>query len=223
MEGWARWVGEARKSPVWRYRWGPVGVGTSKRIRAAPGQLCAMGQLRTDKLESILSTVSKTYTHILALRPTGWTFRRGPSPTASSEPFTTSSLTPTHPSPRITLVGVPYSEHSSFTELAAFVKGARPVRVIPTVFGGGKGAGMAEVQKWCDLWLSEVREGGTAPAPALDADFADEEVVELLEAFGESEGEMEEGLAGDEGGDDAEAVEGGFVCSSRVMISDWVV
>jgi DNA cross-link repair 1A protein len=37
------------------------------------------------------------------------------------------------------LYGVPYSEHSSFRELRAFVAGLPARRVVPTVGGGARG------------------------------------------------------------------------------------
>uniref|UniRef100_A0A0D9W4G8 DNA repair metallo-beta-lactamase domain-containing protein n=1 Tax=Leersia perrieri TaxID=77586 RepID=A0A0D9W4G8_9ORYZ len=60
-----------------------------------------------ENLKKYMETLNQRFVAVLAFRPTGWTF---------SEP-----------------IGVPYSEHSSFTELRDFVMFLRPQKVIPTV------------------------------------------------------------------------------------------
>jgi len=48
--------------------------------------------------------------------------------------------------------GLPYSEHSSFEELRAFVHQLRPERVVPTV-GAGAPAFRSEMQQHFADWL----------------------------------------------------------------------
>ena len=61
------------------------------------------------------------YDHVFGIRPTGWNNRKKGGVRTSS------------PGPGITIVDLPYSEHSSYSELLGFVKSIRPKRVIPTV------------------------------------------------------------------------------------------
>ncbi|KAJ3163173.1 hypothetical protein HDU86_002342 [Geranomyces michiganensis] len=117
---------------------------------------------------------------VICIRPTGWTFRPTKSDVAAVtavddeitvmpstqalETYTVKSLDPSYASvavgggagngrPRVVPVvtlAVPYSEHSSFSELEAFVKGVGTNlhRVIPTVGQGDN------IKEWCDSWLS---------------------------------------------------------------------
>ncbi|KAI2784877.1 DRMBL-domain-containing protein [Daldinia loculata] len=75
--------------------------------------------------------------------------------------------------------GVPYSEHSSFRELALFLMALRVEKVVPTVNVGSE-QGRRRMKGWIDRWLGERRKGG---------------VVRVLE---EGEGESE---GGDRDGD----------------------
>ncbi|KAJ8105310.1 hypothetical protein ONZ43_g7477 [Nemania bipapillata] len=55
--------------------------------------------------------------------------------------------------------GVPYSEHSSFRELALFLMTLRIEKVVPTV-NVGSDIGRKRMKMWTDRWLSERRKGG---------------------------------------------------------------
>lgn len=55
--------------------------------------------------------------------------------------------------------GVPYSEHSSFRELALFVMSLRIEKVVPTVNVGSEPS-RRRMKGWTDRWLSERRKGG---------------------------------------------------------------
>ncbi|KAI8927906.1 DNA repair metallo-beta-lactamase-domain-containing protein [Entophlyctis helioformis] len=103
--------------------------------------IVSMMHLKKETLAGILARTGR-FRSVLAIRPTGWTF----SPRASAasvspdtghapppQPFTASMLKPQYASSRVTILPVPYSEHSSFAELAMFVRGLRVDRVIPTV------------------------------------------------------------------------------------------
>jgi len=52
------------------------------------------------------------------------------------------------------ITGVPYSEHSSFSELRTFVQFIRPTKIIPTVFGG-TGQRISDMQNTFKEWLKK--------------------------------------------------------------------
>ncbi|CCC06112.1 unnamed protein product [Sordaria macrospora k-hell] len=55
--------------------------------------------------------------------------------------------------------GVPYSEHSSFRELALFLMALRVEKVVPTVNVGSE-ASRTRMKGWIDRWVGERRRGG---------------------------------------------------------------
>ncbi|EFX03971.1 DNA repair protein pso2 [Grosmannia clavigera kw1407] len=55
--------------------------------------------------------------------------------------------------------GVPYSEHSSFRELALFVMALRIDKVVPTVNVGSEQS-RRRMKAWLDRWMTERRKGG---------------------------------------------------------------
>jgi DNA cross-link repair 1A protein len=77
----------------------------------------------------------------MAFRPTGWTYKGQNYSTNSTteeilstpSSFTIDTITPTFSTPKCQIFGVPYSEHSSFRELAAFVMSLNVKKIIPTV------------------------------------------------------------------------------------------
>eukprot|EP00026_Physarum_polycephalum_P004600 Phypoly_transcript_04622.p1 GENE.Phypoly_transcript_04622~~Phypoly_transcript_04622.p1 ORF type:complete len:231 (+),score=29.35 Phypoly_transcript_04622:1391-2083(+) len=74
-------------------------------------------QLSLDKL---IKSVGNKYTSIIAFKPTGWTHQSGGLSTCVKKA-------------NVSIYGVPYSEHSSFTELREFVDFLKPRKIIPTV------------------------------------------------------------------------------------------
>ncbi|KFD45076.1 hypothetical protein M513_14049 [Trichuris suis] len=88
--------------------------------------------------------VYPTYEHVLGILPTGWqigSVRR-------------SLLEPLEETNAVTLLGVPYSEHSSYVELKRFVQRVRPERIIPTVNTSDKEARLSMAQTF-SRWLEE--------------------------------------------------------------------
>ena len=68
--------------------------------------------------------------------------------------------------------GIPYSEHSSFSELRQFVQFLRPKKIIPTV-NNHSASKRAEMQRHFQTWLSES--GSSVPAvkqTTLDCSFS---------------------------------------------------
>jgi DNA cross-link repair 1A protein len=66
---------------------------------------------------------AKPYDRIVGYRPTGWSM--GGSPSAN--------IVTTRKSGNLTVVSVPYSEHSSFPELVDCLECLRPQKIVPTV------------------------------------------------------------------------------------------
>ncbi|SRR6266498_358372 len=91
-----------------------------------------------------LESLQQTFKYVMAFRPTGWTYKPNEgqkfSTSSTTEeilntrtPFTIDSIRPTYSTPTCQIFGVPYSEHSSFRELAAFVMSLNVKQIIPTV------------------------------------------------------------------------------------------
>lgn len=88
-----------------------------------------------ENLQSYLAQFEDVLTHVLAIRPSGWernsrVQRRGP----------------------ITIMGIQYSEHSSYPELERFVRHLKPDEVISTV---PVGSDVSKVPKVPADWLSK--------------------------------------------------------------------
>lgn len=88
-----------------------------------------MRDLTHEKLRCYLDSLKGAFTEIVAFKPSGW--ENGKSTSVERD--------------MITIHGIPYSEHSSFSELIRFVKYLKPKQVIPTVDITG---GVRAVQKY---------------------------------------------------------------------------
>ncbi|EKU20432.1 hydrolase involved in interstrand cross-link repair [Nannochloropsis gaditana CCMP526] len=74
---------------------------------------------------------------VVGFRPTGWSYLRNRKTARDACPSSPSSYTPwVNPQNGAKLYWVPYSEHSSYTELRSFVRAIRPRKIIPTVGAG---------------------------------------------------------------------------------------
>ena len=87
-----------------------------------------MGHLRLDRLRALLKAESARFDSIVAFRPSGWCLPKNGNPAGRSVR-----------SGDVRLHEVPYSEHSSSTELVACVRDLRPQRIVPTVNCGSAG------------------------------------------------------------------------------------
>ncbi|KAK7290587.1 hypothetical protein RIF29_05113 [Crotalaria pallida] len=103
-----------------------------------------MSCLRFETLKDYLKTYKEQFTAILAFRPTGWTF--------NEKMRNDLELIKPNSKGNITIYGVPYSEHSSFTELRDFVQFLRPDKIIPTV-NVGSAASREKMQSYFREWL----------------------------------------------------------------------
>ncbi|KAI1470209.1 DRMBL-domain-containing protein [Daldinia caldariorum] len=88
--------------------------------------------------------------------------------------------------------GVPYSEHSSFRELALFLMALRVEKVVPTV-NVGSDQGRRRMKGWIDRWLGERRRGGVVRVLEEKEEGRDKE-------RGEQDVELWEGKDGKGGG-----------------------
>lgn len=86
--------------------------------------LLSMMQISFKGLQNHLKKYAGKYDQILAFRPTGWTHSNDSVTLASIAPQTKGS---------ISIYGIPYSEHSSYTEMKRFVQWLKPQKIIPTV------------------------------------------------------------------------------------------
>ncbi|KAJ0173120.1 hypothetical protein K1T71_011296 [Dendrolimus kikuchii] len=109
----------------------------------APPQSCQLHvvpirDLTHEKLRSYLDSLQGAFSEVVAFKPSGW--ENGKNPSVEKE--------------SVTIHGIPYSEHSSFSEMIRFVKFLKPKQVIPTVDISG---GVKAVQKYfpCPLVYKE--------------------------------------------------------------------
>ncbi|CAG8461808.1 4399_t:CDS:2, partial [Acaulospora morrowiae] len=118
--------------------------------------------LRYDSLQAYLKDLEPTFKYIMAFRPTGWSFRSSEEVKVTDKSntqdilnktsaYTMDSISPSNNSRTCQIFEVPYSEHSSFRELAAFVTSLNVKRIIPTVNNGSERS-RAEMESWLNQW-----------------------------------------------------------------------
>jgi DNA cross-link repair 1A protein len=80
-------------------------------------------------LQVQIGAFRKTFDCVVGFRPTGWTHssKNGNGAAGSASIISTTTRG------RLTVHGVPYSEHSSFPELVDCLRCLRPRRIVPTV------------------------------------------------------------------------------------------
>ncbi|KAI0851505.1 DRMBL-domain-containing protein [Daldinia vernicosa] len=144
-------------------------------------------EIGAETLQEYLDGYKPHFSRIVGFRPSGWNYRpaagaaKNTTTTATSNANTSPASVPTTAllhgpawRPRFGLgdlaaqrgstreamcFGVPYSEHSSFRELALFLMALRVEKVVPTVNVGSE-AGRRRMKGWVDRWLGERRKGG---------------------------------------------------------------
>ncbi|XP_010134837.1 PREDICTED: DNA cross-link repair 1A protein [Buceros rhinoceros silvestris] len=83
-----------------------------------------MMQINFKGLQDHLNKFSENFDRVLAFRPTGWTYSDSCLSLVDIKPQTRG---------KITIYGIPYSEHSSYLEMKRFVQWLKPQKIIPTV------------------------------------------------------------------------------------------
>ncbi|KAI1311866.1 DNA break repair nuclease [Mortierella claussenii] len=141
---------------------------TSNRFEAQVHLLHMGSDMSPQSLQDYLDSLAPTFTRLIAIRPTGWTFTGGSkkytaaddgstAPQRTPTP-TTLELKPSFTSSTVKIYPVPYSEHSSFNELAGFVRSLNIHKIIPTV-GVGSETGRHAMSEWFQRWEEERRQG----------------------------------------------------------------
>ena len=92
-----------------------------------PLHVLPIGALNERGLRAHLAEQNGRFDRALGFKPTGWTHGQA-APRAGGAPA----------AGRVRVLGIPYSEHSSFDELRDFVRMLRPRRVVPTVNVGDR-------------------------------------------------------------------------------------
>ncbi|XP_010556329.1 PREDICTED: DNA cross-link repair protein SNM1 [Tarenaya hassleriana] len=115
----------SRRRILQSFGWSDISENLCRDGRDTVLHVLPISSLRADRLGEYLKVYSEHYAAVLAFRPTGWTY---------SEKIG-DKLDLIRPSSKgnIAIYGVPYSEHSSFTELCEFVQFLKPDKIIPTV------------------------------------------------------------------------------------------
>lgn len=136
-------------------------------------------EIRAETLQEYLNGYKPHFSRIVGFRPSGWNFR--PTSTKAVGANTPPSTIPTEQivhgkgwrtrfgykdfvaqrgsTGEAMCFGVPYSEHSSFRELAMFIMSLRIEKVIPTV-NVGSDQSRTRMKAWNDRWMSERRRCG---------------------------------------------------------------
>ncbi|KND94738.1 DNA cross-link repair protein pso2/snm1 [Tolypocladium ophioglossoides CBS 100239] len=136
-------------------------------------------EIRAETLQDYLNSYRPHFSRIVGFRPSGWNFRRGSDKSvgANTSPnriptdqllhgkswrtrFACDAFVAQRGSTKEAMCfGVPYSEHSSFRELAMFLMCLRIEKVIPTVNVGSEQS-RKRMRGWIDRWTAERRRGG---------------------------------------------------------------
>ncbi|KAI4868568.1 DRMBL-domain-containing protein [Hypoxylon rubiginosum] len=149
-------------------------------------------EIRAETLQDYLDGYKPHFSRVVGFRPSGWNYRSSPTGgnaakgvAANTSPgtvqttsllhgpawrtrFSSRDLTAQRGSTREAMCfGVPYSEHSSFRELALFLMALRIEKVVPTVNVGSE-PGRRRMKGWIDRWLAERRKGGIVRVLAGD-------------------------------------------------------
>lgn len=106
------------------------------KVHAVP-----MCRLNPETLGAMLEKYRNTFDSIIAIKPTGWTFK------ATSAAFGIGSLVPQYYKD-VTIVPLPYSEHSSYSELEMFCRGLKIGKIVPTVNVGSVGKMQVLFSQW---------------------------------------------------------------------------
>jgi DNA cross-link repair 1A protein len=147
------WTGESRVA-VWRCLQDRhlldrlVGSRAEARVQVVDSRLVTWGGLGQE-----LDRVGELFTHVLGVRPTGWAHSRGEGQEGSLADVRIVTKG------QLSLLEVPYSEHSSFSELKRFIKFLRikeVSQIVPTV----NRANCAAMEGMFGQWIQERQRDG---------------------------------------------------------------
>eukprot|EP01053_Blabericola_migrator_P004271 Blabericola_migrator_1__4270@NODE_2308_length_2961_cov_146_284727_g1445_i0_p1_GENE_NODE_2308_length_2961_cov_146_284727_g1445_i0NODE_2308_length_2961_cov_146_284727_g1445_i0_p1_ORF_typecomplete_len456_score57_71DRMBL/PF07522_14/1_6e18Lactamase_B_2/PF12706_7/0_0003Lactamase_B_2/PF12706_7/8_8e03Lactamase_B_2/PF12706_7/2_9e02RMMBL/PF07521_12/0_00014_NODE_2308_length_2961_cov_146_284727_g1445_i09452312 len=113
-----------------------TGVGTSpQEMFGRGGNPWTRFEALYEKVNSRIGSPGRPFTRLAAFHATGWTWSQ-----KVRRAFQTNSMDPHLVSNdgRFMLYNIPYSEHSSYSEILEFLKAIKPVKIIPTVGDGEK-------------------------------------------------------------------------------------
>ncbi|XP_021719372.1 DNA cross-link repair protein SNM1-like [Chenopodium quinoa] len=135
----------SRRRILQSFDWPHLSKNLCTNGKDTPLHVLPISSLKHETLKTYLKTYQDQFNAVVAFRPTGWTFSESVG----------SQLDLIKPNSRgnIQIYGVPYSEHSSFTELQEFVQFLRPNKIIPTV-NIGNAANREKQQSYFRQWLS---------------------------------------------------------------------
>lgn len=104
-----------------------------------------MNQINLNDLSMYFESLKPAFDHLLAFEPTGWTH--------SKRTLSLDNLRPKATSKNVTIYAVPYSEHSSYSEMKRFVQFLKPEKIIPTV-NNGNPASRKKMEELFKAWRS---------------------------------------------------------------------
>jgi DNA cross-link repair 1A protein len=118
--------------------------------------IVSMREVQSQELALQWQILRKKFTHLLAFQPTGWNFRAKKGDVPKDELgrplFTMDDLENCRKmTGNIHIFRVPYSEHSSFSELEYFCRNVKSHRIIPTV-NTGSVASRERMNFWLNKW-----------------------------------------------------------------------
>ncbi|CAG8497291.1 4312_t:CDS:2 [Paraglomus occultum] len=139
--------------------------------------VASMTSIRPDLLVQYLDSLRPRFSTVIGIRPTGWTYKP-----LFEQPFHTTEvllntppvysdadIRPAYASSVCQIFGVPYSEHSSFRELAAFIMSLNVKHIVPTVNVGTEKSCKA-MNFWLCKWQETKQKNGkvvVVPYPLL--------------------------------------------------------
>ncbi|KAL9229372.1 hypothetical protein vseg_004845 [Gypsophila vaccaria] len=135
----------SRRRILQSFDWPQLSKNLCSDGKDTPLHVLPISSLRHETLKNYLKTYQDQFTSVLAFRPTGWTF--------SESIGNQLDLIKPNSKGNIQVYGVPYSEHSSFTELQEFVQFLKPKKIIATV-NISNAASREKQQSYFRQWLN---------------------------------------------------------------------
>ncbi|XP_037093637.1 DNA cross-link repair 1A protein-like [Pollicipes pollicipes] len=137
--------------------------------RLARIHVLPLGHLTMKTLQNYLKIFQSQYTHIVAIKPTGWEHGKDHETHGDFKPKISGN---------IAIYGVPYSEHSSYSELRRFIQFVQPREIIPTV-----NVGSAQTRALMEATFRDwLREAPLRPLAATSQRFVEGHAQGVLES-----------------------------------------